>query len=64
MQFRRMFRMSRERFYNLCQNIITNVGESKFKSESYIIAFLKGQDRMFIAHGKTSGGYISGEQRW
>ena len=61
LQFRRMFRMSRACFDRLCQKIIVAVGESSFRSESYIDAFLKGKDQMYQAHEITSGGYISGE---
>jgi hypothetical protein len=35
-QFRRMFRMSKQCFNELCQSIITSVGEDGFKSENYI----------------------------
>ena len=63
MQFRRMFRMSRDCFDNLCQAIIAAVGEREFCSELYINAFLREKDNMYIAHEKTSGGYISGEIR-
>ena len=38
--FRRMFRMSRDCFKELCSKVISYVGESSFKSESYISAFL------------------------
>ena len=38
-QFRRMFRMSRECFFLLCQTITCAVVESAFKSESYIDTF-------------------------
>ena len=60
-QFRRMFRMPRDCFDNLCQAIIAAVGEREFCSELYINAFLREKDNMYIAHEKTSGGYISGE---
>ena len=60
-QFRRMFRMSRDCFDTLCQHIISKIGEKNFKSELYIDAFLKGKDQMYEAHVKTAGGYISGE---
>ena len=62
-QFRRMFRMTRKCFAELCTNIATSVGETEFKSESYIDAFLANKDNMFMAHEKTSGGYISGETK-
>ena len=62
-QFRRMFCMTRECFVQLCSKIITSVGEKEFKSESYIDAFLLGKDSMYMAHEKTSGGYISGETK-
>ena len=60
-QFRRMFRMTRQCFQELCQKIISSIGESNFKSESYIDAFLKHKDAMFAAHEKSCGGYVSGE---
>ena len=60
-QFRRMFRMSKQCFVALCDTIISWVGESKFKSESYINAYLRGKNQMFMANQLTSGGYISGE---
>ena len=47
----------------LCSKIICAVGESQFKSESYIDAFLRGKDKMFDTHEHTSGGYISGETK-
>ena len=62
-QFRRMFRMTRHCFGELCSNITTLVGEKEFKSESYIDAYLADKDSMFIAHEKTSGGYVSGETK-
>ena len=67
--FRRMFRMNRNCFKLLCQKIISTVGESKFKSEEYIAAFLVNpysplslqSAKIHNAHCYTSGGYISGE---
>ena len=53
--------MARECFSKLYNFIITRVGEKKFKSESYIDAFLVDKDCMYMKHLKTSGGYISGE---
>ena len=55
--------MSRHCFNLLCQKVICAVGESSFKSESYIDAFLRGKDCMFDAHERTSGGYVSGETK-
>ena len=55
--------MSRQYFILLCQKVICAVGESSFKSESYIDAFLRGKDSMFNAHEQTSGGYVSGETK-
>ena len=60
-QFRRMFRMTKPCFEELCQTIIGKIGESHFKLEAYIGAFLKGNNLMYDAQEKTSGGYISGE---
>ena len=59
-QFRRMFRMSRRCFQDLCFTIIGKVGESAFKSQAYIDAFLK-QTKMYVANEKTTAGYICGE---
>ena len=67
--FRRMFRMSHHCFQLLCQKIIAHVGESNFKSEEYIDAFLHNpynpsftrQTCIHYAHCHTTGGYISGE---
>ena len=66
--FRRMFRMTRLCFDLLCQKIIAAVGESGFKSEAYIDAFLEGDSfifdrskQMHQAQKLTSGGYVSGE---
>ena len=53
--------MTREWFSELCSHIKTSVGEKEFKPESYIDACLADKDGMYIAHSKTSGGYISGE---
>ena len=55
--------MNRKCFNELCNLIITKVGEKQFKSESYIDAFLKDKDPMYMAHEKTSGGYVSGETK-
>ena len=41
--FRRMFRMSRECSSLLCSTIIGKVGESTFKSEAYLDAFLRDE---------------------
>ena len=62
-QFRLMFRMSRECFGILCQKITCAVGERRFKSEIYIDTFFRGKNRMFDAHERTSGGYISGQTK-
>ena len=61
MQFRQMFRMTRDCFQMLCQEIESIVGEREFKAESYINAHLEGLDHMYMANKMTSGGYISGE---
>ena len=62
-QFRRMFRMTRECFSELCSHIKTSIGEREFKSEFYIDTYLANTDDMHIAHEKTCGGYISGETK-
>jgi len=69
--FRRMFRMSKECFEKLTQDIINAVGEEEFKSEEYLntklhverddVSASNKRKRMFHAHSYTSGGYICGE---
>ena len=61
LQFRRMFRMTRDCFDLLCSTIIARVGEKAFKSEAYIDAFLRGKDFMYDANIATTGGYIAGK---
>lgn len=56
-----MFRISREYFDLLSQRITMSVGESKFKSEAYIDAFLKVRNSIYDANDYTTGGYIVGE---
>ena len=48
-------------FNCLCQRIICSISERDFRSESYIAAFLKDKDSMYIANVETTGGYISGK---
>ena len=66
-QFRRYFRMSRDCFDQLCKRIEKNVGQSTFKSEQYLLQLCKGsidqrkQRKMNHAHGKSTGGFVSGE---
>ena len=55
--------MSREAFSELCGLIIDAVGEKEFKSESYIDTFLEDSNSMYMAHVKSSGGWISGETK-
>ena len=69
--FRRMFRMPKEWFDDLCKRIETAVGQEEFKSEEFISTELNDtkmnmsstskKRRMFYAHSQTSGGYICGE---
>ena len=66
--FCRMFRMTPECFRLLCCRITASIGESNFKSEAYIDAFLIREgivhDRLSIiarAHIASSGGFISGK---
>ena len=49
-QFRRMFRMTREAFSELCGIVLDAVGEKEFKSKSYIDRFLKDQHSLYMAH--------------
>ena len=60
-QFRRMFRMSKDCFNSLCQTIKMKVGESDFKSQEYIDAFLIGKNSIYNAHSLTTAGYATGE---
>ena len=67
-QFRRYFRMSRECFAYLCNRIMTNVGEDKFKSEEFLDNLKHSDDprdkekvQMMNAHEGSTGGFISGE---
>ena len=53
--------MDRACFRELCFTIIGAVGESKFKSQAYIDAFLKGHCPIYDANVVAVGGYISGE---
>ena len=53
--------MTRERFHLLCEKIKIAVGESEFKSEAYINAFLDKKGTMYSANCLTTGGFISGE---
>ena len=55
-QFRRMFRITRSCFKELCFTIIGAVGESKFKSQAYIDSFLKGGSNMYDANVLAVGG--------
>lgn len=65
--FRRMFRMPRDCFENLCNVIEGRVGERIFCSEKFIKKQLvdgKGKlANIFRAHQKTSGGFVCGEVR-
>ena len=60
-QFRRLFRMNRYCFYQLCSSIIAAIGEKSFKSEDYINAFFEKKNSINEAHKLTSGGFVSGE---
>lgn len=54
--------MTRNAFDELCTKIIMMVGESTFKSETYINNFLCGGDHnIYKAHEVTSGGFVSGK---
>ena len=66
-QFRRYFRMSKGCFSYLCEQIKSNVGEDKFKSEEFLskcsraITFSPKVSNIMRAHEQTTGGFISGE---
>ena len=70
--FRRMFRMSKSCFKELCDDIINAVGEDVFKGEDYIKDILEGHQesmsretakrrRLYKCQKAASGGYICGE---
>ena len=65
--FKRMFRMPRACFKDLCSVIEKRVGERIFCSEKFVKEELaNGTGKLaniFRAHKKTSGGYICGEVR-
>ena len=65
--FRRMFRMPLDCFHLLCEKIEYGVGEEEFLSEEYIKKELQckknKKGKMFRAHMKTTGGYLSGETK-
>ena len=58
-----MFRMTRDCLSLLCQEILLAIGESQFKSESYINTFLNNKGSMYHAHQISSDGVISGETK-
>jgi hypothetical protein len=58
--FRRMFRMSRESFEELCRLIESCVGEEVFKSECYLT---NRWDTATDAASKAMGGFLSGEMK-
>ena len=55
------FVTTRECFTLLCFSIIGAIGESQFKLQYYIDAFLSGTNAMYDANILATGGYISGE---
>ena len=55
-QFHRIFRMTRDCYTLLCNNIIVRDGERVFKSESYIDASLRNKVPIYIANCHTTGG--------
>ena len=57
-QFRRMFRMNKTCFDELCASIVNAVGDSSFKSEEFLESH---QHQVSGAHNISSGGSISGE---
>ena len=67
--FRRMFRMDRQCFNELCTKIENMVGREEFKSQQYLDSHLAVSDDnpspqsaiMHRAHRSWSGGYICGE---
>ena len=57
------FWMTRNCYTLLCNTIIARVGERLFKSESYIDAFLRKKDPIYVANCHITCGYIYGEVR-
>jgi hypothetical protein len=57
--FRRMFRMSKESFSELCENICNTVSEENFRPESFLCSgeYLP----QLVAANQYHGGFISGE---
>ena len=62
--------MTRQCFDQLCSKIICSIGERAFLSEKYINVFISDNDvstshllRIYRAHARTSGGFISGEMK-
>ena len=64
-QFRRMFRMPKKCFEELCYSIREKVGEDEFKTEENLhstSSTLSGNKRkIFRAHEESTGGFICGE---
>ena len=58
-QFRRMFRMTKGCFHELCHQISSAVGENSFKSEDYLL-MMKDHVKTSQGQNKMSGGVISG----
>ena len=60
--FRRYFRLSKQDFNILCDKIINEVGEEKFKSEANINLKLRSSSpNIYTAQEKAHGGPLSGE---
>ena len=56
--------MTKHCFQLLCLKIIKGVGEEEFISEQYLVGQVARNTKlrkMFMAHHKTSGGFICGE---
>ena len=61
-KFRRMYRMTRECFQQLCLKIETAVGKEEFRSEDYLKVRDNYPDqKLYYANKKRFDGYISGE---
>ena len=64
-QFRRYFRMSKDIFRLLCNQIEDIIGREEFKSEEFLDEVMNCDDisrrRMLIANRCTTGGFICGE---
>lgn len=65
-QFRRYFRMSKDMYQMLCNDIEDIIGAEEFKSEDFLNTMLTtprvgSANNIYVAHENSTGGMISGE---